>query len=73
MAVQLDISYETLVALVEQLPPEQQADLIARLSNKQPSMTIDAWIERLNSAVLDIPIKEIPSIWREDRYDDDGR
>jgi hypothetical protein len=73
MAVQLDISYETLAALVEQLPPEQQADLIERLSNKQPSMTVDAWIERLNGAVLDIPIKEIPSIRREDWYDNDGR
>lgn len=31
MGVQLDISYETLLKLVEQLPDEQQRDLLRHL------------------------------------------
>ena len=74
MAVQLTIPYETLVELVVQLPPEQQADLLQRLmQRKQPPQTAEEWIEQLNAAVLHAEINEEPSIRREDWYGDDGR
>ncbi len=34
MAVQLTIPYETLVALVEQLPPDEQRDLLHRIQER---------------------------------------
>ncbi|MEL6152103.1 MAG: hypothetical protein AAFV33_07765 [Chloroflexota bacterium] len=70
MAVQLNIPYETLVALVEQLPDEQRRDLIHRLMEKAPSSTRGG---QLRAAILDNPIAEPPSIRREDWYDDEGR
>jgi len=74
MAVQLTIPYETLVELVEQLPEEQQEDLLERLARrKQKPLTADAWIAQLNAAVLSVEVNEAPSIRREDWYDDDGR
>jgi hypothetical protein len=76
MAVQLSIDYEKLIELVEQLPEEQQKDLIARLltqRSRQRALTAGEKIQLLDVAKLHNPIKEEPSVRRVDWYDDDGR
>lgn len=75
MAVKLNISYETLVELVAQLSDAQQQDLMERLRQMadRPALTAEEKKALFQSAQLDIPVKEVPSIRREDWYDDDGR
>jgi len=75
MAVQLNIPYETLVTLVEQLPPKEQQDLLARLlhiTRKRPLSKEDR-LALFHTSILSVPVNEAPSIRREDWYDDDGR
>ncbi len=73
MGVQLNISYETLVDLVEQLPEDQQRDLMQRLQDRTQGreMTLDDKIALLRSAQIDRDVKEEPSPRREDWYDDE--
>ncbi len=75
MGVQLDIPYETLLKLVEQLPDEQKRDLLRHLAQtvQQRNSSADEWMRLLRSAQIDAPIAEVPSLRREDWYDDDGR
>ena len=74
MAVQLNIPYETLIELVEQLPDEQQKALAQKLlTPQQHPLSTEEKIKLLDAAKLSIPIKEEPSIRREDWYGDDGR
>lgn len=75
MTVRLEIPYETLVKLVEQLPDEQQRDLLRHLqqATQRQKLTSDEWVALLRSAQNDRPVREEPSIRREDWYDDDGR
>jgi hypothetical protein len=74
MAVQLQIPYETLLALVEQLPDEQQQDLVRRLHKRleQGEWAVDEKMRRLRAAQLDAEVKEEPSPRREDWYNNDG-
>ena len=75
MAVQLTIPYETLVALVEQLPEAEQKALIERVLSMNAAATASR-TERLaayHAAIMSVPLNEEPSIRREDWYDDDGR
>jgi hypothetical protein len=74
-SVQLQINYETLVELVEQLPESQQQDLVHHLLKKAPHipLTTQEKMSLLRSAQLDVPINEEPPIRREDGYGDDGR
>lgn len=71
MAVQLNITYETLLTLIEQLPPEQQRDLAQRLQahTQQHDLPADAWMKLLREAQIDAPIGEEPSPRRADWYD----
>jgi len=75
MAVHLQIPYETLLSLVEQLPREQQQDLVRHLQKRAEGreLTVDEKLHRLRSAQLDMEVREEPSPRREDWYDDDGR
>ncbi|MCZ7541727.1 MAG: hypothetical protein M5U29_17790 [Anaerolineae bacterium] len=75
MAVQLPISYETLVVLVEQLPEDQQRDLMRRLRERteQQRLTADEKLRMLRAAQIHEVVKEEPSPRREDWYDDDER
>ena len=76
MAVLLRIEYDQLVDLVEQLPYEQQKQLIARLLVKQADkrpLTADEKIALLHAAQIDGAVNETPSPRREDWYGDDGR
>jgi len=73
MVVQLPISYETLLRLVEQLPEEEQQDLLRRLQIKtqRRKLTKEEWIALFDSIKIDTPIGEGFSLNREDWYDDE--
>jgi hypothetical protein len=76
VAVQLDIEFEKLAELVEQLSETEQKHLIARLLNQRAAiraLTAEEKIQLLDAAKLNNPINEMPSIRREDWYGDDGR
>ena len=76
MAVQLNIEFDQLVELVEQLSEEQQQALIAQLLSDKASgrpLTPAEKIQLLDSAKIRNPVNQAPSIHRSDWYDDDGR
>ncbi len=75
MTVYLNIPFETLVELVEQLPAEQQQDLLRRLRarDRGKSLTLDETMRLLRTAQLDVAVNQEPPARREDWYDDDGR
>ena len=66
MTVQHPIPYETLAALVEQLPPEQQKALLARLQKVTVAHPLSPREKRalLRASILDVPVHEEPSIRR---------
>jgi hypothetical protein len=74
--VQLQLDFEQVVDLVEQLPEVQRQQLIIRLLAEpivQPEWSLEEKLRRLDAAILDNPVLENPSPRREDWYDDDGR
>jgi hypothetical protein len=74
--VQLQLDYEQVFDLVEQLPEVQREHLIARLLAapvEQPRLTLEEKRRLLDEAILDNEVLENPSPRREDWYDDDGR
>lgn len=75
MAVQLMIPYETLVALVEQLPSEEQQDLLRRLQGhaRQPAIRDAEWRTAFRSLAIDRPLAGPIPPRRAEWYDDDGR
>jgi hypothetical protein len=75
MAVQLSIPYETLIALVEQLPNHEKVDLLQRLQQATfiHEQSIEEKMRLLKSAQLNVPVLEEPSVRRVDWYGDDGR
>jgi hypothetical protein len=74
MTVQLNISYETLIELVEQLPTEQQRDLLTRLLEKADNQLSKEEKKALyHASILSVPVLDAPSIRRQDWYGDDGR
>lgn len=75
MAVQLTIPYETLVALVEQLPADEQRDLLHRLQGRagQQSLTEREWQATFQSLILDRPLVGPVPLQRTEWYDDDER
>jgi hypothetical protein len=76
VAVQLNIPYETLVELVEQLPLEQQQDLVMRLLDKTKAHPLSKteWKTLFESLTVDLgEVSPQYSDRREDWYDDDGQ
>jgi hypothetical protein len=75
MAVQLNIDYEALVQLVNQLPVDKQQALLVHLLERAKirQLSKEEKIALLHASILSVPIKEEPSIRREDWYDEDGR
>ncbi|HEX5501174.1 MAG TPA: hypothetical protein VFW96_01045 [Thermomicrobiales bacterium] len=75
MAVQLTIPYETLVALVEQLPPDERQDLLRRLREQegQRMLTDDEWQAAFRALRIDASPGPACSLRRADWYDDDER
>jgi len=67
MAVQLTIPFETLVELVEQLPPHQQSALIERVQHKEAFKPVSQQL-----LVFDVGAwPETLTLRREDEYADD--
>ena len=75
MAVQLEIEYEKLIELVEQLPPDKQQELLARLLEKAKTRQLSKEEKKalFHASILTVPVNEEPSVRREDWYGDDGR
>lgn len=74
--VQLQLDFEQVVDLVEQLPEYQRKQLITRLLPEpivQSKLSLEEKLRRLDEAILDNPVLENPSPRREDWYDDEGR
>ena len=68
MSVQLPISYETLLKLVEQLPEAQQRDLLIQLQKRVGQRELSAEDKKrlLRAMQIDRPVNEVPSPRRED-------
>ena len=69
MTIRLNIDYEQVVELVEQLSAEQQKELITRLLTqhaRQHSLSVEEKIHLLDAAKLHNPVNETPSVRRED-------
>jgi hypothetical protein len=67
MAVQLNIDYDDLVGLVEQLSEGQQQDLITQILThraRQRPLTPEEKIQLLDAAKLHNPVNEAPSVRR---------
>lgn len=76
MVANLKLDYEQIAHLVDQLTEEQQQALIIRILTHRASqrlLTPEEKIQLLDMIKLDNLVNEIPSIRREDWYDDDGR
>ena len=76
MAVQLNLDYDDLLGLVEQLSEAQQQDLIRQILThraQQRPLTPEEKIQLLDAAKLNNPVNEVPSIRRSDWYDNNGR
>ncbi|NJR12674.1 hypothetical protein HC776_02000 [bacterium] len=75
MALQLNIDYQQVIALIDQMSSEQQQALIERLltQREQKSLTAQEKIQLLDAVKLHNPIHAAPSVRREDWYGDDGR
>lgn len=74
MTVQLNLPFETLVELIEQLPEQQRQDLLRRLQQPKSSngQTLDK-MKLLRAAQTDAATHQEPPLRREDWYNDDGR
>lgn len=75
MAVKLTIPYETLVALVEQLPADEQRDLLHRIQERaeRRPLSDEEWQATFQSLLIDRPLVGSIPLRRSDWYDDDGR
>jgi hypothetical protein len=75
MAVQLDIPYETLLGLIEQLPQEQKRDLLNHLLKQagDRKLTAEEKIALYHASILHNTVNEEPLIRRVDWYADWGR
>ncbi len=73
MAVQLTIPYETLVALVEQLPADERRDLLHQLQEwaGRQALTEREWRAAFQSLILDRPLFGPIPLQRAEWYDDD--
>lgn len=70
-----DMTFEEIVALVDQLSPMEQTELTAHLleAAQKRELSVAEKMKLLRSAQVDVTVLEEPSIRRVDWYDDDGR
>lgn len=75
MGVQLEIAYKKLVELVDQLPEEQQQDLLSHLLKQAQKRQLmpEEKLALYHANIISVPVNEEPSIQREDWYGEDGR
>ena len=71
----IDVTYDAVVKLAEQLTPEAQKALIDHLQEiaKRRALSFEEWRAVFDSMVDDTPILNDISPRRVDWYDDDGR
>lgn len=69
------VPFETLVELIEQLSPAQQRQLMARLQARSRGHTLSPAekMALIRSVQADVAVIHVPSVRREDWYDDTGR
>jgi len=72
MTIHLDVPFETLVELVEQLPVGQQQLLLSRIQERihHKDQAVDEKMRQLRAAQTDTNVLIEPSPRREDWYDD---
>ncbi len=72
MTIQLNISYEELVELVDQMPEQEQQKLMLRLQERTQSreQMVAEKIARLRSVQVPAKVNQEPSVRREDWYGD---
>jgi hypothetical protein len=70
-----EITFAEIVALVDQLSPQDQTSLTAYLLDaaRKRKLSADEKMKLLRSIQIDAEVLEEPSIRREDWYGDDGR
>lgn len=75
MAVQLDLEFEQVVKLIDQLSSQQQQVLLQHLSENatERTLTKDEKKALYHASIMSVPVSNAPSIRREDWYNDDGR
>ena len=76
MAVQLNIPYETLLELVEQLPSDKQQDLLVRLLEKTKTRPLNKDERKALFESMTVDLGAVSAQYsdrREDWYDEDGR
>lgn len=76
MAVQLNIDYQQVMHLVEQLSASEQDELISKIllrRAQQRPLTIEEKLYLWDASKIHSEVNETPSARREDWYDDDGR
>jgi hypothetical protein len=75
MTAHLNVPFETVVELVDQLPIEQQHLLLQRIQGRihRQSLSVEEKIQLLRAAQINADVNQEPSPRREDWYDDDGR
>ncbi len=63
MSVRLQIPYSTLLSLVDQLPEEQQRDLLRHLQQRvgRDELSAQDKMRLLRAAQLDVAVNEVPS------------
>ena len=74
--LRLNLDYEQIISLVEQLPHEEQQRLAVHIlahPATESEMSVAEKLQLLDSIKMNLRFKEEPSIRREDWYDDDGR
>lgn len=75
MTLKLDITYDMLRELVNQLTEEQKRALVHELTATLATspMTTEKRQNLYHSNILTNSVKNVPSVRREDWYNDDGR
>lgn len=71
-----NITFQEIVALVDQLSDDQQNELVKQIllrQAKQRPLTIEEKIKLLDAVKISAEVNEEPSVRRVDWYGDDGR
>jgi len=70
-----DITFETIMELIDRLTPQEQTELAARLleTARNRRLSVQEKMKLLRAAQIDVAVLQEPSIRREDWYGDDGR
>lgn len=76
MSVQLNVDYQQIVELVQQLSHDEQDNLIDQILARrfeERSLSVEEKLRLFDAAKIHTAVNETPSVRREDWYDDDGR